>query len=191
MPLQHCGHKGAHVCWVCWFCGKAQTQFADIQTVFTHRVVFIIFNKIENPASWNAVCNLFLEIGWNTSNLSCMENKPWVAQSYGDGCDCLMKGAKIYMIICGAAGRLLWMKIWCFDLKRRLEKTNDSPLRHFPCISLKFHCHCFTKLCLINLSFGNCVDAVCWRCLPKDTNWNCRPVHWTFWHNAVRKAKIS
>jgi len=29
----------------------AQTQFADIQTVFTHRVVFIMFKKIENPAS--------------------------------------------------------------------------------------------------------------------------------------------
>jgi len=61
MPLQHCGHEGAHACLVSWFCGKAQTQFADIQMVFTHHVVFVMFNKIENPALWNAVCNLFLE----------------------------------------------------------------------------------------------------------------------------------
>ena len=48
-------------------CGKAQTQFPDFQTVFTHHVVFIMFNKIGNPALWNAVCNPFLETGWNTS----------------------------------------------------------------------------------------------------------------------------
>ena len=34
------------------------------------------------------------------------------------------------------------------QLKRRLGRTNDSPLRHFPCIFLKFHGHFFTKLCL-------------------------------------------
>jgi len=38
-------------------------------------------------------------------------------------------------------------------------------IRHFPSIFLKFHCHCVTKLCLINSSFGNCVHTVCWRCL--------------------------
>jgi hypothetical protein len=37
LPLQRCGHDGAHVCRVCWFCGKARTQFAHIRTVFTHR----------------------------------------------------------------------------------------------------------------------------------------------------------
>ena len=41
-------------------------------------------------------------------------------------------------------------------VERRLERTDDSPLRHFPCIFLRFHCHVFTKLCVINLSFGNC-----------------------------------
>ena len=40
------------------------------------------------------------------------------------------------------------MKIWCVQLKRRLRRTDDSPLRHFPCIFLKFHGHFFTKLCL-------------------------------------------
>ena len=57
------------------------------------------------------------------------------------------------MMIRGAADRLWWMKIWCEQLKRRLERTDDSPLRHFPCIFLKFHGHFFTKLCLMNLKF--------------------------------------
>ena len=48
-------------------------------------------------------------------------------------------------------------EILCVQLKRRSERTDDSPLRHFPCIFLKFHCHFFTKLCLVNLSFGNYV----------------------------------
>jgi hypothetical protein len=46
-------------------------------------------------------------------------------------------------------------------------------------------------LCLIKLSFGNCVQTGWWRCLRKKTNWNSKPGHWNFWHNAVRKAKIS
>ena len=49
----------------------------------------------------------------------------------------------------------------------RLERTDDSPLRHFPCIFLKFHGHFFTKVCL---SLGNCVHAGCRRCLLKNTD---------------------
>jgi len=30
------------------------------------------------------------------------------------------------------------MKIWCMQLKRRLEKIDNSPLHHFPCISSNF-----------------------------------------------------
>ena len=55
-------------------------------------------------------------------------------------------------------------------VERRLERTDDSPLRHFPCIFFTFHGHFFTKLCLINLSFGNCVHAGCQICLWKNTN---------------------
>ena len=40
------------------------------------------------------------------------------------------------------------MKIWCVQLKRRLGRTDDSPLRHFPCVFLKFHGHFFKKWCL-------------------------------------------
>jgi len=78
----------------------------------------------------------------------CMENMPWVVQRYGEGCDCLMKDVKMCMMIRGAAGCLWWMKIWYVQLKRRLGRTDDSPLRHFPCIFLKFHGHFFTELCL-------------------------------------------
>jgi len=133
VQLQHCGHEGVHACLLSWFFGKAQTQFADFQTVFTHRVLFVMFNKIENPAHEMRSVICFLKL------LSCMENKPWVVQSYGDGCDCLMKDAKMCMIICGAADCLWWMKIWCLQLKTRLEKTENWPSHHslyFPQISL-------------------------------------------------------
>ena len=79
-----------------------------------------------------------------------MENMPWVVHWYGDGCDCLMKDAKMCMMILGAADRLWWMKIWCVQSKRRLGRTDDSPLRHFPCIFLKFYGHFFTKFCLMS-----------------------------------------
>jgi hypothetical protein len=78
------------------------------------------------------------------------------------------------MMIRRAAGRLWWMKIWFVQLKG-LDRTDDSPLRHFPCIFLTFHGHFLTKLILINLSFGNCVHAERRRCLRKKTNWNGRP----------------
>ena len=82
------------------------------------------------------------------NTVTCMENMPWVVQWHGDGCDCLMKDAKMCMMIRGVADHLWWMKIWCVQLKRRLGRTDNSPLRHFPCIFLKFHGHFFTKLCL-------------------------------------------
>jgi len=60
------------------------------------------------------------------------------------------------------------------DLVRAFEEkirdTDDSPLHHFPCIFLKFHGYFFTKLCLVKLSFGNCVHTVCRRCIWKNTN---------------------
>jgi len=38
------------------------------------------------------------------------------------------------------------MKIWWGQLKRRLGRTDDSPLHHFPGIFLKFHGHFFTQI---------------------------------------------
>ena len=52
LSLQHRSHDGVRVCRVCWFFGKAQKQSADTRTVSTHRVVFIMFKKIENPAAY-------------------------------------------------------------------------------------------------------------------------------------------
>jgi hypothetical protein len=36
LPLQRCGHYGAHACRVCWSYWEAWMQFADNQTMFTH-----------------------------------------------------------------------------------------------------------------------------------------------------------
>jgi len=46
-------------------------------------------------------------------------------------------------------------------VEEKIRENDDSPLRHFPCIFLKFHGHFFMKLCLMNLRFGNCVHAGC------------------------------
>jgi len=54
-------------------------------------------------------------------------------------------------------------------VEERLERTDNSPLRHFPCIFLKFHCYFSTKFFLIILSFRNCVHAGCQRCFWKNT----------------------
>ena len=74
-----------------------------------------------------------------------------------------MKHNKLCMMICGVADCLWRMKIWCMLLKRRLEKMCNSPLHHFPCFFFKFRCQLLSKLCLINLSFWNCVHNGCWR----------------------------
>jgi len=62
----------------------------------------------------------------------CMENMQCVVQWCRDGWDCLTKDTKMCTMICGAADCLLRMKIWCVQLKRRLQKTDNSPLHHFP-----------------------------------------------------------
>jgi hypothetical protein len=66
------------------------------------------------------------------------------------------------------------MKIWCLQWKRRFNRSDDSPSRHFPCILHKFHWHFFMKFCLKNFVFGNCVHAGCRRCLRMNTKRNKR-----------------
>ena len=94
------------------------------------------------------------------------------------------------MMICWAADHLVNE-----DLVRAVEeKIREN--RRFTIMSLslhflKFHGHFFTKLCLMNLSFINCVHAGSQRCLRKNTNWNGRPVLWTFWHDMVSKVITS
>jgi histone-lysine N-methyltransferase SETMAR len=70
-----------------------------------------------------------------------------------------MKDAKMCTMIRGAAYRLWLLKIWCVHWKRIFNRTDDSQFRHFPCIFHKFQGHFFTKLCLKNFVFGNCVHA--------------------------------
>jgi hypothetical protein len=60
LPLQHCGHNGAHACRVCWSFGKARTQFADNQTVFTHCPVCLQCSR-KSRSQLHVLCNLFLE----------------------------------------------------------------------------------------------------------------------------------
>jgi len=45
------------------------------------------------------------------------------------------------MMIRGAADRLWWMKIWCVQLKRRSERTDDSPLHHLAPIDFHLFLH--------------------------------------------------
>ena len=54
---------------------------------------------------------------------STTHQKPWVVQWYWDGRDCLMKDAKMCMMIRGAADRLWWTKIWCLQLKEKIREN--------------------------------------------------------------------
>ena len=135
--------------------------------------VFIMFKKIENPtASEMRSVIRFL----NAKNMKPGEIHHQFCDMYAEHAtsssvvlrwvSCLMKDAKMCTMICVAADFLLWMQ-----LKKRLERTDISPLRHFPCIFLKFYCHFSTKFCLIILSFGDCVHAGYQRCFWKNTKW--------------------
>ena len=138
MPLQHCGHEGAHACRVCWFSGKAQTQFADIRMVSTHRVVFIMFKKIKNPVAceMRSVIHFF-----NMKNMKPTEIHQ-LCDLYGEHAMSISmvwkwvqlfnEDAKMCMMNCGAADCLWWLKIWCVHLKRRLDKKTIHHYITFP-----------------------------------------------------------
>jgi hypothetical protein len=80
-----------------------------------------------------------------------------------------MKDAKMRVMICGAADRLWLMKIWCVQWKRNFNRRDDSSFHHCPYTFHKTHSHIFTKLCMINFVFGDCVHVGCRRCLRKNT----------------------
>jgi hypothetical protein len=46
LPLQRCGHYGAHACRVCWSFWKARAQFADNRNSL--RIVLCVLNVQEN-----------------------------------------------------------------------------------------------------------------------------------------------
>jgi hypothetical protein len=43
--------------------------------------------------------------------------------------------------------------------EEKIQENRRFTICHFPCIFHKFHDHFFTKLCMINFVFGNCVHA--------------------------------
>ena len=141
LPLQCCGLNGAYACQVCWFCGKARMQFADIRTPCTHRAVCLMFKKIENPTAceMRSVIRFF-----NAKNMKLAEIHRQLCDACGEHgmrtvvgrwVQLFNEDVKMCMMICGVADRLWWLKIWCVQLKRTLERTDDSPLHHFPEIS--------------------------------------------------------
>ena len=141
LPLQCCGLNGVYACRVCWFCGKAWMQFADIRIPFTHRAVCLMFKKTENPTA----CEMRSVIRFlNAKNMKPAEIHRQLCDAYGEHAMSTVvsrwvrlfnEDVKMCVMICGSADRLWWLKIWCVQLKRRLERTDDSPLHHFPEIS--------------------------------------------------------
>jgi len=89
-----------------------------------------MFKKIENPTAcemrsvilfMNAknmkpveICQLCDMYGEHAMSSSVVQR--WVQLFNED--------VRMCMVICGAADCLWWMKIWCVQLKRRLERTN-------------------------------------------------------------------
>jgi hypothetical protein len=128
-----------------------------------------MFEKIETPAK----CEMRSVIHFlNARNMRLADSYRQLCEVYGehaisdslyrDGWDTLLKDAKMCMMIRGVADRLWLMKIWCVQWKRRYKRPDDSPFHHSPCTFHRFHGH-FTKLCLMNFVFGNCVHTGRWR----------------------------
>ena len=139
--------------------------------------VFIMFKKILNPA----VCEMQSVIRFlNVKNMKPPEIHHQLCDMYGEhamSSSLVRRWVRLYNEgyenvhdDLRSSRPSVVMKIWCMQLKRRLDRADNSPLHHFPCIFLKFHRHFFTKLCLINSSFRNCVRVGCRKCLRKYTN---------------------
>jgi hypothetical protein len=84
LPLQRCGHYGAHVCRLFWSFWKVRMQFADSWTMFMHHPVCLkCSRKTEKPTA----CEMWSVIRFlNVRNMKLaeirqlMENMPWVIQ---------------------------------------------------------------------------------------------------------------
>jgi hypothetical protein len=111
------------------------------------RIILCVYNVQENREAchmWNVVCNPFLErkkhdTGWHSSSTLWGVWRTYHEWFNGTEMgDTLMKDAKMYMMIRGAASCLWLMKIWCLQWKRWFKRTDDSQFRHFPCIFTNF-----------------------------------------------------
>ena len=142
-----------------------------LNSVYASCCVFIMCKKIETPTT----CEMRSVIRFlNTKNMKPAEIHRQLCDVYGEhamNSSMVRRWVRLFNEGCEnvhddpRSGR---PSVVNEDLvravERRSERTDDSPLRHFPCIFLKLHGHFFTKLCLMNLGFGNCVHAGCRRC---------------------------
>jgi hypothetical protein len=162
------------MCRVCWCFWKAWAQFADNRTTFTHRPVFKMFKKLEKPAA----CEMLSVIRFlNARNKKSADINRQFCEVYEEHAisDLIVRRWVRHYNDDPRSGRpSLVNEDLCFQWKRRFKKTDNSPIRHFPCIFHKFQGHFFTKWCLMNFVFGNCVHAGCRRCLRMNTKWNKR-----------------
>ena len=127
----------------------------------THRLVFRMFKKIENPTAYemrSVIC--FLNVKKMKPPEICqlcdMHGEHAMSSSVEWRWVRLFNEGRKNMHDDLWSGRLSVINedlVCAFE-----EKSDDSPLHHFPCIFLKFHCHFYMKLCLI--SFENCVHTV-------------------------------
>ena len=131
----------------------------------THCLVFIMLKKIENPTAcemWSVI--LFL----NVKNMKPAEIRRQICDLYVEHA---MSSSVVWrwVSLFNEGQKVVHDDLWSSllslvneDLVHAVEeKTDDSPLHHFPCIFHKFRCHFFTKLCLINLSFRSRVHTGC------------------------------
>ena len=124
---------GAHVCRVCWFCGKAQTQFTDIRTMFTHRVVCLCLRK--NPAACemrSAICF------FNAKYMKPAENHCQLCDVYGEhaiSSSVVQRWVRLYSEghdnVHGDV-RNGWLSVVNGDLVRAVEgKVRENTIHHY------------------------------------------------------------
>lgn len=80
------------------------------------------------------------------------------------------------------------MKIWCVQLKRILERTDNSPLLHFFCIFVKCHGHLFMKLYLKQQYWKICVHWVLKMFMEQHKIKTAGQCIGFYWHNRVSKV---
>ena len=127
-----------------------------LNSVYASCCVFIMFKKIENPAACemqSVICFL------NAKNMTPAGIHRQLCDVYGEhamSSSVVQRWVRLFnerrenVHDDPRSGR---PSVVNEDLVRAVEerikeRTDNSPLRHFPCIFLKFHGHFFTKLCL-------------------------------------------
>ena len=145
-------------------------------SVYASCCVFIMFKKIENPAT----CEMRSVIRFlNVKNMKPGEIHCQLCDVYGEHAmsssmvrrwvRLFNEDAKMCMMICGAANRLVNQGLLP-AVEEKIRENRRFTITSLSLHFLKFHGHFFTKLCQINLSFRNCVQTGWRRCLQKNIN---------------------